>query len=948
MVVKSRILLLTSVAAVAMSTTAGSAMAGPSGGQVVGGTASISQSGSKTDIHQNSNKAIINWQSFDIDPAEHVEFHQPSSSAMALNRIKDTKASQIDGKLTANGHIMLINPNGIVFGGGAQVDVGSLTASTADIDNDDFMAGKLDFKHAGKSDAAIINHGNITIKEAGLANFVAPRVENHGVIAAKLGKVQLAAGDTFALDMAGDGLLRVEVTDEDAKKLVKNTGRITAEDGVVALTAAHARNIVDSIVETDGIIEAHSMTQQGGKIFLGGATTKVSGTLRADGKTGGGEILIGGDYQGKGERIENAKMVEVTNTAQITANATEQGDGGKVIVWADENTRFAGSIEAHGGAQGGDGGFVETSGKMNLDIAHGSSVDASALHEDGANGAWLLDPSNVTITDGGANSIPGTGGTVNPGSDSYIIDAASISAALNNGNDVTITTTSGGVVEDGDITITNATILKNVNNNDVTLTLYAHNNIHIYNSSITSSENALNLVLNADRDANENGHFNIHDTIFTTNGGYFVAGGGDGVLGGGDGILGNGDGTGADDSFAYAVGGGHGINLVDSQITTSGGDVIMHGYAKGAGTSKGIHLNTVNVSTGDGRISLTGTSTGDTTSPRGVAIWGPGGSTLSTDGGNIDITATTTNETALRLKEDGTSITTVDGDITITAIDSSGEGFSASNAVTVSSDNGNVSIYTDGFEMYSAATTISAGDTLSIFTIDPTTTIGIGTGATGVLNLDNDELSTLSAGNKIVIGEDGVQTGDMDVDLWDLSSTTFDVEFYANDITFGGVTMGTGDILVHAQDNGGDAGGLTIDGNIDRDEAGTSTLDLRADQNIFISSTDIESTTGSLNLILNSDRDADRDGRMYLNTANIETNGGYFVAGGGSGDIGGVDGILGNGDGTGADDTFAYSSGSGSGVYLQSTLVTTSDGDVIIKGYPTQRLTLSSMPMISI
>ena len=159
----SRILLLTSVAAVAMSATAGSAMAAPSGGQVVGGSASISQIGNKTDIHQNSDKAILNWQSFDIDPAEHVEFHQPSSSAMALNRIKDTKASQINGKLTANGHVMLINPNGIVFGGGAQVDVGSLTASTADIDNDDFMAGKLDFKHAGKSDAAIINHGNITI-----------------------------------------------------------------------------------------------------------------------------------------------------------------------------------------------------------------------------------------------------------------------------------------------------------------------------------------------------------------------------------------------------------------------------------------------------------------------------------------------------------------------------------------------------------------------------------------------------------------------------------------------------------------------------------------------------------------------------------------------------------------------------------------------------------------
>ena len=175
--------------------------------------------------------------------------------------------------------------------------------------------------------------------------------------------------------------------------------------------------------------------------------------------------------------------------------------------------------------------------------------------------------------------------------------------------------------------------------------------------------------------------------------------------------------------------------------------------------------------------------------------------------------------------------------------------------------------------------------------------IGIG-GGSGTQNLNADELSSLNAGNKIVIGRDGVQTGDVDINAWDMTGKSYDVEIYGNDINMGGITMGEGSILVHAQDNGGDTGDLVIDGNIDRDETGTATLDIRADNYIGINTADIESSDGSINIILNADRDADEEGRISINTVNISTNGGYFIAGGGNGDVGGANGILGDDDGT--------------------------------------------------
>ena len=180
--------------------------ANPKGGIIIDGSASIRENGKKVDIHQHTDRAVIDWRSFDIKSDEHTQFHQPSSDATILNRIKSPDPSSIAGQISANGNVILVNPNGIVFEQGAQVDVNSLIATTSDIKNQDFMDGQLDFNKPGNPNAAVINAGTITAKEAGLVGLVAPNVANHGVIHAKLGRVELASGDSFTADLYGDSL----------------------------------------------------------------------------------------------------------------------------------------------------------------------------------------------------------------------------------------------------------------------------------------------------------------------------------------------------------------------------------------------------------------------------------------------------------------------------------------------------------------------------------------------------------------------------------------------------------------------------------------------------------------------------------------------------------------------------------------------------------------------
>lgn len=506
-------LLLLSTSLTACSIFSPLALANPEGGVVSSGAATIQSSANRVDIRQSSDRAVIDWRSFNIERGETTQFHQPSSSSLTVNRINDANPSRILGNLKANGNVVLINQSGISFGKDAVVDVNSLVATTSDITNADAMAGRLHFQQPGSATAAIINEGKITAQEAGLVGLVAPRVENSGVINARLGKVHLASGDRFTVDLYGDGALNITASDAMQDQLVSNSGSIRSDGGVVQITAAQGSQLVNSLVKLDGEIKAPNASEQNGRIIISGndeSMVSITGTLdtsglkgghisvtgknivqqgkilsnsssrdggsvditfknayidsesskvearasggsggtvtvkgkagsrafvsgqynvssstakggtvqitadqgdlklfgaqvKADGKTGGGKINIGGEYQGGGA-LARAATTSINFSALLSADATNNGKGGEVIVWSEEETKFGGTVQARGGTAGGDGGLIELSSKDTLIVSEASVTTAAARKSGYKAGQLLLDPKNITIAAGG---IPG-------------------------------------------------------------------------------------------------------------------------------------------------------------------------------------------------------------------------------------------------------------------------------------------------------------------------------------------------------------------------------------------------------------------------------------------------------------------------------------------------------------------------------------------------------------
>jgi filamentous hemagglutinin family protein len=316
---RSRIALCPIAAALLALGPAASAWGAPQGGELRAGSATISQSGSRTDIVQTSPRAVIDWRSFGIDAAEHVRFAQPSASASTLNRVTGDQASRILGQLTANGRVILINPNGIVFGRGARVDVGSLIATTSRLGDDRLQGymerGVLEFE-PGRTGAGIVQSGTITAAEGGLVALVAPHVRNDGFIQARLGRVTLASGDRYTIDLAGDGLVNLALSDAHAgtltdpdgnavRALVDQAGQINVAGGqTLLLSAGAAKAIVDNVINMSGVIQADTAGRDGtGTIVLEARSgpVAVSGQLlargREDGQHGGSIAVRTGELR---------------------------------------------------------------------------------------------------------------------------------------------------------------------------------------------------------------------------------------------------------------------------------------------------------------------------------------------------------------------------------------------------------------------------------------------------------------------------------------------------------------------------------------------------------------------------------------------------------------------------------------------------------------------------
>ncbi|MBA3662230.1 MAG: autotransporter-associated beta strand repeat-containing protein, partial [Gammaproteobacteria bacterium] len=502
------------------------AFAIPQGGAVAAGNVTISSPNANTmQINQTTDKAIINWQSYNIGAQQHVNYQQPNSSSISLNRINPTNgASQIYGQLTANGQVWLINPAGIYFGPTAYVNVGGLLATTANISDHDFLSGNYVFKQSPQWNGAVINDGVIKTTQAGLVALVGSGVVNNGHIEANLGTVVLASGSEFTLNFSGNDLISFTVDKEllrsaqdqngqPIKDGVRNTGKISANGGKVLVTARAASHVLDHVINMEGVVEAKSVGMKNGEIVLlgeGQGIVKVSGKMIASGRRsgekggrvrilgnkvaltehaeidvtgdiGGGEVLIGGDYQGKNVNIKNAERTFVGSDATVFADALTNGDGGKVIVWADGDTSYFGTILARGGIEQGHGGFIEVSGKNGLDF--NGYVDTRSTN--GKIGTLLLDPKFLIVatTSGSAYNNGVNNLFANNTSGTNIITPASIVAAATN---IVLQANS-------DIIFTNTLAMTTVG---ATLTVQAGRSI-LVNANISTNNAAISMTANS-------------------------------------------------------------------------------------------------------------------------------------------------------------------------------------------------------------------------------------------------------------------------------------------------------------------------------------------------------------------------------------------------------------------------------------------------------------------
>jgi len=885
-------------------------LANPKGGVFVGGQGKITQTPGITTIDQSSRRAVINWKDFSIGRSELTRFNQPGKNAIALNRVLGKDPSNILGQLKANGHVWLVNPNGVLIGPDAKVDVHGLLATTADIADQDFLAGRYHFSIPSPNpDASVVNQGLITIGQHGFGGLVAPHVRNSGVITGRLGQVVIAGAPTFTLDYYGDGLIQFAATSkvtessDPSRPLVQNDGTISVDGGDILITANAAASVVEEVINTSGVIEARSFAVEDGVIVLMGGdegTVNVAGVLDASGAepgaaggsvdvlgdkvliadsahintsgpAGGGTVHIGGDLHGEGER-QAASQTIVMPGAQITADATEAGDGGQIVVWADDFASIHGKISAKGGAESGDGGFIETSGKKHLNLT--STPDASALNGNG--GEWLIDPADITIVQGSPPVIQVA--AIDFGTTTVYAD--SISSALTNGTSVTMdTSTLPEFEEPGDITQTSGATITMSNKGaeqsfTATLTMNAENSIFLNDTIQVFLDDAfadaqLNVELNADIDGSNGGAIVMHPgSQISTNGGN-VSIHGVGTTENNDGILLDSatiNTDGGDINLTGTGSGGNsdsiGILMFSSALRSGTGSIDLSGFGGGdtGSFNRGINIQDGSIleSTGNGNIDLSGFGGLGTDSLLGIFLTS---STVRSADGNIAFSGfggdgTGNSNLGISIQVDSTVESTGNGDISIAGFGGTGSDsltgiflFSS----TVRSAEGNI-VFSgfggDGSETFNDGISIQAGSTIESTgngSIDISGDGGTGTdSATGIFLSASDIRSVQGGINLSGFGGEASGSFNHGIDIQGSST----IESTGNgDITIGGFGGGIdgGGVTNHGINMQGSStvestgnGSITLSGH-----GGTGAGDLTG---IFLDSATIRSGQGSIDL----------------------------------------------------------------------------------------------------
>ncbi|HTP63148.1 MAG TPA: filamentous hemagglutinin N-terminal domain-containing protein, partial [Burkholderiales bacterium] len=246
----------------------------PTGLTTVSGSVTVTNpTATSMNLNQASQNANMNAQTFSIGQGYRVDVHQPNSSSVMMMNVVGNNPSSIFGTLTANGQFFLVNPSGVLFGPGSSVDVGGLVATTMPISFADATSGHYVFT-ANANSGSVVNQGTITALN-GYVGLFAPNVINTGVIVARMGSVALAAGNQVTLDMVGDGLIKVAVNESALNAAVMNKGSIEADGGNVLLTARSANALLDTVINTDGVIRANTISNRNGVITLDGGTAGV-------------------------------------------------------------------------------------------------------------------------------------------------------------------------------------------------------------------------------------------------------------------------------------------------------------------------------------------------------------------------------------------------------------------------------------------------------------------------------------------------------------------------------------------------------------------------------------------------------------------------------------------------------------------------------------------------
>jgi filamentous hemagglutinin family protein len=710
-------------------------------------------------------------------PEEHgVYFANPDAVNTIFSRVTGVDPSLLFGTLGVLGDadLIFINPNGILFGPNAELDLnGAFTATTATgvvfPGGEAFsalepeaaplltvnMEAPVGVVFEGEHPGAIVNVGNLAVTPGQALTLIGGEITNTGNLQAPEGSIEIvAAPGNTTVHFEESGHIQSWSTIGD--NVIDFTGQSVAALVDIAKLDLDALPVDVSLFETgtvvvSGELDASSDSGIGGNVgVLGDRVALIDTMVNVSGLQGGGEVLIGGEYQEQGSSLTASETI-VDARSVVLANALQSGNGGRVIVWADETAYIHGTLATRGGTISGNGGFIETSGQQDLYLT--SVPDASAPNGDG--GTWLIDPTDITIANGG--------GAI----ETNIVDVANINSVLNTGTSVTISTSIGSA-DAGNITQNNDAPISKTAGGNATLILQAENNVFV-NTDITSNNNQLHLELMADSDSSGIGGIIISDANINTNNGDFIGTGNNISITNNSSVRTqageiNLAGTGKTNvpiahgiivefnslvessvgNIALSGTGGNQADLAygvaienDSIIRSQDGDITLIGIGgnNSANTDGvGVALNGVVETTGIGSINLTGVG-GTGGDAQGVVVGVLGGRVISNNG-NILITGTSngngmpsfSGDHGIFLFTDGIVESTGNGNITLDG--RGGNSNSVSNAgvwvdgeLRISGNGGNIDIIgvhgngsqpTRGIELLSNSQVTTTNGTLSL------------------------------------------------------------------------------------------------------------------------------------------------------------------------------------------------------------------------------------------